>query len=318
MKRLLIIGLESVSFQVMGIVTACERMGVYVEHIPFRKLIREDGLSDTLNVVNDTLKTDRFDVVLFFNLQKIITLDVIKKIKSMSHGEKFVFWCMDDPISDDGKDWICEIDEYLSVCKRTATKHHGFWVPVPYDSFYHYPRKVDKVKSVGFVATAVYKFSNHINRYDLIKQCMSEFGSQFGLWGWGKQIESYPCYQGSVLWPRFSDFVGSVTVSLNPSGASGYLYWSDRVIYTLASGGALVMEKTPGVDSVFEDGVHLMFAGSMEEMVEQASWLVKHPEIAEMIGRIGRSKVAGWTFERFVDCLMGSGFNGVTIMGQSC
>lgn len=172
-------------------------------------------------------------------------LDLYRGLKREGqHNHMFPWWHCDHVFSPDGgapEGWW----------EERGINHH--WSPpgVLADSCYSarpnlalHPHPIIFVGSRGYHA-------EHPFRGELLSWLETTYGDDFKLYEHSSVMREHKL---NVLYASAKVIIGD---SCTVNGVAPHGYWSDRVPETLGRGGFLLHPATPGMESYFQDGVHL-------------------------------------------------------------
>lgn len=108
----------------------------------------------------------------------------------------------------------------------------------------------------------------------------------------------------NVYRERFSAFVNECKIMLAmPSWIDISGYWSDRVYLYLACGGFVLHHYVEGIEEEFEDGKHLAYYYSMQDLVEKINFYLKKDFLRDKIAEKGYERVKNFTWRERVKSL---------------
>jgi hypothetical protein len=130
---------------------------------------------------------------------------------------------------------------------------------------------------------------------------LSRIGERFDLSVWGPQSPAFDRYDGSlpfrtIRWPAYNEEcvkvcrAAAVVLGINTVDTVR-LYFSNRTFLTLASGGFHLTGYVPGLETMFENGRHLVWYRSDEECLDLIDHYLARPEERARIGAEGRRYV---------------------------
>ncbi|SRR6266581_660102 len=137
----------------------------------------------------------------------------------------------------------------------------------------------------------VENFSGHQERLNTAHALRKNFGSRFGLfgWGWSSEMKSL----GSIDIDKAVSQVYSrsfCNISVSHFNNISH-YFSDRLLMCLSSGRPCISWYFPGYESYFVDKQDLVIAHSPEDIVDKVKWLLDNKDKANLIGMNGAAKV---------------------------
>lgn len=185
------------------------------------------------------------------------------------------FWCSDAHL---GYDWrlehsrkfdtvFCAQKEHVEKFKRDGISN-VHWMPHAVEPL-AYPRQVSiKKYDVCFVGHI-----NSENRIEALDRLFKEFPN---FWYGQRKFEEAA--------EKFGESKIVFNISIN-----GDL--NMRTFEGMATGGFMLTSRNPEVESVFEDGKHLVLYDNMDDMIEKAKYYVSHDSEREKIANAGYEEV---------------------------
>lgn len=195
---------------------------------------------------------------------------------------------------------ICDMNLICSTGQIEMYRSNGVpnvhYLNVGYDSDLYVP-EVEPKESYEFDVTFVANVNNienypdAKNRSDSVYALRKEFGSKFGLYGWG--------------WPKAAGSLGSIdihkvfalaysrsfcNISISHFNNIDH-YFSDRLLHCMASSRPCVSLSFPGINSYFVDKQDLLIAHNPDDIVNKVKWLLDNKDKANLIGINGSNKV---------------------------
>lgn len=174
----------------------------------------------------------------------------------------------------------------------------GFWW-VGTDPEVFYPRPMPKIYDVVFMANNTGDFQErtgqgYAGRLDLINAIVAQ-GINLHLFGKGwDDLSNKP---GVYLHPFVNDVefskacaAAKITLGYNTNQAYMYTSWR-RPLNSMASGAFHLTRYFPGLETVFENGKHLVWFNSIPKAVELIEYYLVHDEEREKIAEAGRLEV---------------------------
>ncbi len=235
-----------------------------------------------------------------------------------------MLWSFDDPhwIRSVGSPWFAnEHNIILTSCQQSVESYRergcprAEFLPPAMDLEYYHDWKgkygVDELPGdlVSFFATNLYPrndFPNtFIDRGEMVDRLTTVFGEAFGLYGHSGAIESKPTYRGVLHWegtlPRH---IEATQMNINTHVENtDYLYFNERFFQIASTRRAMFVDRIPGFTDLFHDD-QFVFYSSLQELVDKLQYFrERRRELAE-IGQRGFDRMAGWTYDAFVQQVM--------------
>lgn len=114
----------------------------------------------------------------------------------------------------------------------------------------------------------------------MVQLLENEYGSRFMTYGLGRR--------GGLIRPDVESNVYNFSkIAINQNNFSLRGYTSDRLWRIMASGTFCLTKYFPGIEDLFEDGVHLAWWNSFEELKDKADFYLKDDEERKAIARVG-------------------------------
>lgn len=155
------------------------------------------------------------------------------------------------------------------------------------------PHKLTKQYDVIFIGNKYGGIAT--DRNTIIEKARKEFNlTIFGNnWGDGKKA-----VYGKEFAKVCSQAKIAIDVLVRPYAKELKRYFSNRVPNTMATGCFYIIPLTPGVEDLFEDGKHLCWYETYEEMFYWIKFYLEHDKIREKIAKQGRKYVIeNFTYE---------------------
>lgn len=176
----------------------------------------------------------------------------------------------------------------LEMYKQSGCDNVKYW-QIGYDPKTSYPTNKNSFKyDVSFLGNNYgHTFPDGHLRVSIAETLRSTFGSRFGLYGSGyapaaPQID--PSHANGV----YNDSVCALSIS-NFNNVSHY--FSDRLLYCMASGRPTISWHFPGYESYFIEGKEIFIARSAKEVIDIVQYCKANPEIAKQVGMNGYQRV---------------------------
>lgn len=130
---------------------------------------------------------------------------------------------------------------------------------------------------------------------------LSAVGERYDLRVWGPQSPDFdrqpkPLPFRTVRWPAYNEEcvkvcrAASVVLGINTTNRV-HRYFSNRTFVTLACGGFHITEYVPGLETMFENGRHLVWYRSTDECLELIEEFLRRPDDRSRIADEGRRQV---------------------------
>ena len=176
----------------------------------------------------------------------------------------------------------------LDMYKQAGCNNVKYW-QIGYDPKNSYPTYKNTFKyDVSFLGNNYgHTFPDGHLRVNVADTLRSVFGTRFGLYGSGYS-PSAPMVDPSNANAVYNDSVCTLSIS-NFNGVSHY--FSDRLLYCMASGRPTISWHFPGYESYFIEGKEIFIARSTKEIVDIVNYCKANPEIAKQVGMNGYQRV---------------------------
>lgn len=176
----------------------------------------------------------------------------------------------------------------LDMYKQSGCTNVKYW-QIGYDPKSSYPTYKNTFKyDVSFLGNNYgHTFPDGHLRVNIADTLRSVFGTRFGLYGSG-YVPSAPMVDPSNANAIYNDSVCALSVS-NFNNVSHY--FSDRLLYCMASGRPTISWHFPGYESYFIEGKEIFIARSTKEIVDIVNYCKANPEIAKQVGMNGYQRV---------------------------
>lgn len=197
-----------------------------------------------------------------------------------------VFWCSDAHL---GYDWrlehsrkfdtvFCAQKEHVERFKKDGIEN-VYWMPHAVE-----PRAYPKQETIKKYDVCFVGHINSGNRVDALDRLFKEFPN---------------FWYGQRLFEEAAEKYGESKVNFNIS-INGDL--NMRTFEVLATKSFCLTSRNKEVESVFEDGKHLVMYDNLDDMVEKAKYYIEHDEEREKIAKQGYEEVmAKHTFRHRVE-----------------
>ena len=199
--------------------------------------------------------------------------------------------------------WQLHID---AGCRRI-----GFWWAGTDPECYH-PHDVEKEYDVVFMANPPIKGTGHGKGRFTIVNALADAGVDvhiFALVDWARKgLQPHPniTLHPYVHKEEFAIACSKARIALGYNTDQYYMYTSwHRWVNSMASGACFVGHKFPGLDTVFEDGKHVVCFEQDKEVVPLVKYYLSHPIERERIAQAGMAEVlANHTWDNRVAQMM--------------
>jgi len=196
--------------------------------------------------------------------------------------------------------------------KDAGCRRVGFWWAGTDPECYH-PHDVEKEYDVVFMANPPIAGTGHGKGRFTIVNALADAGINvhiFALIDWkrkGLQHHNNIHLHPYVHKEEFSLACSKAYIALGYNTDQIYMYTSwHRWVNSMASGACFVGHKFPGLETVFEDGKHVVCFEKDEEVVPLVKYYLTHPIERERIAQAGRAEVlAHHTWDNRVAQMMG-------------
>jgi len=136
--------------------------------------------------------------------------------------------------------------------------------------------------------------NKHMGMREMLLKQVSEY---YDLHLWGKRWETGTTYTSHerIFGEKYANVCIRSKIVLDIKSYEYCLlangYFSNRVFITLGYGGFLLSQKVKGKDEIFEDGKHLVYFETQDELIELIGYYLSHDEEREKIARQGKEYV---------------------------
>jgi len=210
--------------------------------------------------------------VIISNWSGDIRANVIHQLNVMSRAINYTF------ISSTGQ---------LDLYKKVGVQNIKYW-QIGYDPKVHYPKNYATFSyDVSFIGNNYGNtFPDGNLRMSAVQRCQQVFGNRFGIFGggWGN---SHPCDPKDAC-EIYNKSICTLSIS-NFNNVSHY--FSDRLLYCLASGRPTISWYFPGIESYFTDGEEIFYAKNVQDIVDKVNFCKQNPDKANEVGMRGAQKV---------------------------
>jgi spore maturation protein CgeB len=176
----------------------------------------------------------------------------------------------------------------LDMYKKAGCHNVRYW-QIGYDPVMFHPTNETNFKyDVSFLANNYGNiFPDGNIRLSVANHLRTTYGSRFGLFGTG-----YTPPAQTIDATRAGEIYNQSICTLSISNFNNIShYFSDRLLYCLASGRPTICWHFPGYESYFVDRQEIFIARSAHEVVEIVNYCKDNPDIANQIGRNGHQRV---------------------------
>ncbi len=262
------------------------------------------------------IRTSRPDIVLGLKLDRI-SARVLRSIRKM--GIFTALWyvdCVDGEVPDWIKPLHREADIFFTTAGGMLDKYRNVSDTPSYWLYEGAHLDAFPLKAAGGKPKRIYRsevaFVGSIYYYDDSGEVVTKRASflkrvseRFGLKIWGPQgvrnaRERWGAGYPAVEWPAYNAELvrvcagADIVLGTNTTN-SVELYFSNRTFITLASGGFHLTRYVPGLETMFENGKHLVWYNTEEECFRLIDYYLGKPALRRKIARAGRE----WTRRRY-------------------
>lgn len=172
----------------------------------------------------------------------------------------------------------------LEMYKQAGCPNVKYW-QIGYDPNVSYPMNKETFKyDISFAANNYGPtFPDGHLRLEAANQLRSAFGTKFGLFGSGYSPAA-PMIEPQQTNNLYNDSICALSIS-NFNNVSHY--FSDRLLYCLASGRPTISWHFPGFESYFIEGKEIFIARSVKEIIDIVHYCKANPEVAKQVGMNG-------------------------------
>lgn len=169
----------------------------------------------------------------------------------------------------------------LDTYRNSGCPNVKYW-QIGYDPKTSYPmHKTEFTYDVSFLANNYGPtFPDGPLRYNIANTLRTTYGARFGLFGSGYHPPA-PIIDPSDANKVYNSSICALSIS-NFNDISHY--FSDRLLYCMASGRPTITWHFPGVESYFIEGQEIFVARSTNDIVDIVNYCKAHPEIANQVG----------------------------------
>jgi spore maturation protein CgeB len=124
-------------------------------------------------------------------------------------------------------------------------------------------------------------------RVQAVATCTNNFGGRFGIFGGGWANN---CHQ--IEPPKANEIYNKSVCALSISNFNSVAhYFSDRLLYCLASGRPTIAWYFPGAENYFIEGSEIFYARSHQDIVNIVNYCKSNPKEATLVGMNGQKRV---------------------------
>ena len=169
----------------------------------------------------------------------------------------------------------------LDIYRNSGCPNVKYW-QIGYDPKSSYPMyKTEFAYDVSFLGNNYGStFPDGPLRYNVAAQLRTAFGARFGLFGSGYHPPA-PMIDPSEANKVYNNSICALSIS-NFNDVSHY--FSDRLLYCMASGRPTITWHFPGVESYFIEGQEIFVARSTNDIIDIVNYCKGNPEIAAQVG----------------------------------
>ena len=242
---------------------------------------------------------------------------LVRELRALRPQMKTVFHSFDDPYQHDehgdlAQRWVDGFEYAVTCCADSVrwyaargVKARVVYPPVDIDRYGSAQRRPELHVNFVMAGTNLYPSQRYpavlVDRSALVRRAR-KIGSLklYGYWdrqfAWGAPEFGVPelkdCYGGFLHFDAQAEVYASADICLcshvRPDGL-GYL--NERVLYVLASGGFLLVDRVRGIEDLFTPGVHCDTWATLDEFEEKARWWLAAPAERQKVAQAGRRLV---------------------------
>lgn len=176
---------------------------------------------------------------------------------------------------------VCSTTD-IEAYERAGVKQAAYWQNAVDETQFTRPSK--KPKGIAFCGGRYTHFSNSQQRIALVEKFQKTFGDDMTVYGFGWQPHQI------LPWDDQPQLYATKELVLGHNNVPGKRWWfSDRQMIAMASGRPHLCQYSEDLELLFDDMVHCVFYYSIDEAIEKAEWLRKHPDEASQIGLAGQA-----------------------------
>ena len=227
----------------------------------------------------------------------IITLDTLRKAKSLCPEVIITNWSGDiretpiqqlTQISKEITYSLISSTGQLDLYRRSGCNNIKYW-QIGYDPKVHYPKHYNNfIYDVTFIGNNYGgSFPDGQMRASAVTKCLHTFHGRFGIFGTGWSGNTHPIDPQDAN-EIYNKSICALSIS-NFNNVSHY--FSDRLLYCLASGRPTISWYFPGCESYFEEGKEIFYARSFEDVINLVNHCKQNPDLANEVGANGAKKV---------------------------
>lgn len=175
----------------------------------------------------------------------------------------------------------------LDMYTRAGCKNIKYW-QIGYDPKTSFPKNQTRFKyDLSFLGNNYgASFPDGPARLHAVNTLRAKLGAKFGLFGSG-YIPLAPMVDPSQANDVYNESVCALSISNFNNIAH---YFSDRLLYCLASGRPTITWYFPGVEDYFVDGKEIFIARSPEDVMDIVTRCKNNPDLANEVGMNGYQK----------------------------
>lgn len=175
----------------------------------------------------------------------------------------------------------------LDMYKQAGCSNVKYW-QIGYDPKTSYPmHKTEFTYDVSFLANNYGNtFPDGPLRYSVATNLRTTFGARFGLFGSGYHPPA-PMIDPSDANKVYNSSICALSIS-NFNNISHY--FSDRLLYCMASGRPTITWHFPGVENYFIEGQEIFVARSINDVIDIVNYCRNNPEVATQVGINGYNR----------------------------
>lgn len=229
-----------------------------------------------------------------FQMTGIISPESIREARKLSPGVIVINWSGDirQHVINELKTMSTAVDYtlisstgQLEMYRNAGCPNMRYW-QVGFDPKFNFPMYLSNFKyDVSFIGNSYGHFPDSPIRQDAVNKCRQVFTKKFGLFGagWGGSATCDP-KQGNQI---YNESVCALSISHFNSVSH---YFSDRLLYCVASGRPTISWYYPGCESYFENKKEIFYVKSVQEIVDVVNYCAANPEEATKVGIAGAAR----------------------------
>lgn len=176
----------------------------------------------------------------------------------------------------------------IGMYQKAGCRNVKYW-QIGFDPKVHYAKYYTNFDyDISFIANNYgAQFPDGPTRLESFSRCLQSFGKRFGIFGTGWPGVNRSC-DPSMANEIYNKSVCALSIS-NFNKISHY--FSDRLLYCLASGRPTISWYFPGCESYFVEGEEIFYARKSQDIIDLVNFCQQNPEKANSVGEKGYQKV---------------------------